>query len=105
MESPWSRRPKPGEAVEKTGPWKPWKTTSRFPTAPTVPWKSRKVGGIPTFPPLRPRLVCLKRKHADPLRQAEGERQDKSVEPDRSRVNKSGQIDKLRTRSVRDTSS
>jgi len=91
------RRRKPGQAVEKTGPWKRWKTINRFPTAPTVPWKSRKAGGIPTFPPLRRRLYRLKRKHANPLRQAEGERQGKSAEPDRSRVNKSGQIDKLPT--------
>ncbi len=44
-------------AVEKAGPWKPWKTTNRFPTAPTVPWKSRRSGGIPTFPPLRRRVL------------------------------------------------
>ena len=37
-----------GQAVEKAGPWKPWKTTNRFPTAPTVPWESRKTGGLPT---------------------------------------------------------
>jgi hypothetical protein len=35
--------------VEKARPWKPWKTTTRFPTAPTVPWKSRNNDGIPTF--------------------------------------------------------
>lgn len=29
------------------GPWKPWKTRQRFPTAPTAPWKSH----TPRFPP------------------------------------------------------
>ena len=84
-------------AVEKAGPWKPWKTKNRFPTAPTVPWKSRRSGGIPTFPPLRRRVLCLRKKHGNPLRQAEGEQQAKSPKPDRSRVNKTGQIDKLTT--------
>src|SRR6266542_2111206 len=36
-------------------PWKEWKTKPRFPTLPTVPWKSRKHREISTFPP--PRLV------------------------------------------------
>ena len=34
-----------------TGRWKAWKTTNRFPPLPTTPWKSRKDGEIPTFPP------------------------------------------------------
>jgi hypothetical protein len=33
------------------GRWKAWKTQSRFPTLPTVPWKSRQRREIPTFPP------------------------------------------------------
>ncbi len=33
------------------GPWKAWKTKRRFPTLPTVPWKSRNSSEIPTFPP------------------------------------------------------
>lgn len=33
--------------------WKAWKTKIRFPKLPTAPWKSRKSGEIPTFPPLR----------------------------------------------------
>src|SRR6266446_572581 len=37
------------------GPWKEWKTKPRFPTLPTVPWKSRLHREIPTFPP--PRLA------------------------------------------------
>jgi RNA polymerase sigma-70 factor, ECF subfamily len=48
-------------------------------------------------PPLRLRVLCLTKKHANPLRQAEGEQQAKSPRPDRSRVNKTGQIDKLTT--------
>src|SRR5450759_1108923 len=32
--------------------WIEWKTNGRFPTRSTVPWKSRKGGEIPTFPPL-----------------------------------------------------
>ncbi len=33
--------------------WKPWKTKSRFPTVPTVPWKSPRRREIPTFPQFR----------------------------------------------------
>ena len=33
--------------------WKAWKTKIRFPKLPPAPWKSRKNGEIPTFPPLR----------------------------------------------------
>src|ERR1035441_7356201 len=32
------------------GPWREWKTQSRFPTLPTGPWKSRQHREIPTFP-------------------------------------------------------
>ena len=34
-------------AVEKTELWKLWKTKSRFPIAPTAPWKSRQPREIP----------------------------------------------------------
>jgi len=37
-------------AVEMPGPWKAWKTESRFPTLPTAPWKSRRRREISTFP-------------------------------------------------------
>src|ERR1035438_4483661 len=47
----------PKSAVEKAGAWKPAKTKSRFPPASTLPWKSRKRRGIPTFPPRRLRLL------------------------------------------------
>ena len=40
-------------AVEKAGVWKPAKTKNRFSPAPTLPWKSRRNGEIPTFPPRR----------------------------------------------------
>src|SRR5208283_1324978 len=48
QEKSWSAR-HPKSAVEKAGAWKPAKTKSRFPPAPTLPWKSRKRHGIPTF--------------------------------------------------------
>src|SRR5216684_9392525 len=44
-------------AVEKTEPWKLWKTKNRFPIAPTAPWKSRQQREIPTFPPHLPRFL------------------------------------------------
>src|SRR5438445_13885682 len=50
MRSPAARWNHP-KAVEKTVPWKPWKTKPRFPTAPTAPWKTRNLGEFPTFPP------------------------------------------------------
>src|SRR5688572_22510312 len=82
------------KAVEKAGPWKSRKTTNRFPASPTAPWKSRRGSAIPTFPPLRRLLLFYPTKrHASPLRQAEGGQQGKSIKPDRSRVNESGQID------------
>ena len=34
-----------------TGSWKARKSKSGFPALSTVPWKSRKSGAIPTFPP------------------------------------------------------
>jgi len=58
---------------------------------------SRGKGGPP---PLRRRVLCLRKNHVNPLRQAEGEQQAKLPKPDRSRVNKSGQIDKLTTASL-----
>ena len=62
-------------AVEKTGPWRPWKTKNRSPTVPTAPWKARNRGGIPTFPPLRRFLLPFKQRPeqgaASPLRRAE----------------------------------
>ena len=59
------------ESVEKAGPWRRWKTTNRFPTVPTAPWKSRNPGGIPTFPPLRLRFPSYGLRTENPLRQAE----------------------------------
>ena len=53
-------RAKAKSAVEKAGAWKPGKTKSRFPPAPTLPWKSRRRREIPTFPPRRQRLLLSK---------------------------------------------
>lgn len=36
--------------MEMPGPWKAWKSRSGFPPLSTVPWKSRRQRGIPTFP-------------------------------------------------------
>jgi hypothetical protein len=66
-------RPRPSsapKAVEKTVPWRPWKTTKRFPTVPTAPWKSRRAG-IPTFPPLQPRRTSYEKRPANLHRQAD----------------------------------
>jgi hypothetical protein len=95
--NPLGAVPKARTSRGKAGPWKPWKTTNRFPTAPTVPWKSRKTGGIPTFPPLRRPLHLLNGKHANPFGKPKGNGRTNQLKPDRSRVNKSGQIDKLTT--------
>src|SRR5207244_893945 len=88
MRSPAARWNHP-KAVEKTVPWKPWKTKPRFPTAPTAPWKTRNLGEFPTFPPPCdspfPSLKKTKGKEGS-MKQA-----------DRSSVNKSGQIQKLPT--------
>src|SRR5262249_23720434 len=84
-------------AVEKPEPWKLWKTNPRFSTVPTAPWKSRKGGGISTFPQLRRLLPISHPQQEKPLPQAEGAQQGRSGEPDSSRVNKTGQIEKLTT--------
>ena len=55
-------RREPESAVEKAGAWKPAKTKSRFPPAPTLPWKSRRKREIPTFPPRRRAVVCRQEK-------------------------------------------
>src|SRR5216117_494422 len=83
MRSPAARWNHP-KAVEKTVPWKPWKTKPRFPTAHTAPWKTRNLGEFPTFPPPCdspfPSLKKTKGKEGSMKR------------ADRSSVNKSGQI-------------
>src|ERR1700692_1684640 len=70
---PMDNRSGPGRnprAVEKPGPWKPWKTKRRFSTVPTAPWKSLKTG-IPTFPPLRLRFPSCEPKNENFRRQAD----------------------------------
>jgi hypothetical protein len=88
------RRRRIRRAVEKTGPWKPGKTKPRFPTVPTAPW----IRGGPTFPPPRRFLFPYQRRNPEnPRRPADAELKRQSAKPDRSRVNQTGQIDKLRT--------
>src|ERR1700740_1332601 len=89
-----SHRPR---AVEKTGPWKRWKTNPRFSTVPTAPWKTRKPSEFPTFPPLRRRFLSFELKPENLLRPAEEVQRDEKTKPDRSRVNKTGHLDLLPT--------
>src|SRR6476620_4208063 len=88
--------------VEKAGAWKPAKTKSRFPPAPTLPWKSRPNREIPTFPPCRLRLLfCPKGKQRPkpkPKRRRPKGRIALFHKADRSRINKTGQLDLLTTR-------
>ena len=69
---PLPRKAKPSkESGGKDGAVETWKTTNRFSTVPTAPWKSQ-TAGISTFPPLRRLLSLLcESKPANPLRQAE----------------------------------
>src|SRR5579884_3534073 len=87
--------------VEKAGAWKPAKTKSRFPPAPTLPWKSRKNREIPTFPPRRLLLLlCQKRKQKQkpkPPRQRPDGRVALFHKADRSLIIKSGHLDLLPT--------
>src|SRR5439155_476107 len=85
MRSPAARRNHP-KAVEKTVPWKPWKTKPRFPTA---PWKTRNLGEFPTFPPPCDSLFPS-------LKKTKGQ-EGSMNQADKSSVNKSGQIQKLPT--------
>src|ERR1043166_3096539 len=91
MRSPTARWNHP-KAVEKTVPWKPWKTKPRFPTAPTAPWKTRNLGEFPTFPPPCDSLFPS-------LKKTKGQ-EGSMKQADRSSVNKSGQIQKLPTASA-----
>src|SRR5207244_6680373 len=91
MRSPAARWNHP-KAVEKTVPWKPWKTKPRFPTAPTAPWKTRNLGEFPTFPPPCDSLFPS-------IKKTKGQ-EGSMKQADRSSVNKSGQIQKLPTASA-----
>src|ERR1700694_5937768 len=84
-----SVRERPKNAVEKAGDWKPAKTKSRFPPAPTLPWKSRKNSEIPTFPQHPPPLIFSNQRTG-------GSRRLKP-KPDRSRVNQTGHLALLTT--------
>src|ERR1022692_3632364 len=95
-----SARERPQSAVEKAGAWKPAKTESRFPPAPTLPWKSCPNCEIPTFPPRRRRLLSSPKEKqkpkTKPRRRPEG-RIALSHKADRSLNNKTGQLDLLTT--------
>src|SRR5580704_8470332 len=92
-------------AVEKAGAWKPAKTTSRFPPAPTPPWKSRTNREIPTFPPRRLRLLqSLQQRPKQKQRPNQKPRRGRPDGPlalfhkaDRSLINRTGQLDLLTT--------
>src|SRR3954454_21383568 len=79
-------------AVEKPELWKPAKTKSRFPPLPTPPWKSRPNREIPTFPPHR--LLFVRVNESQRLLTPP---KPKTPKADRSRVNKSGHLDKVAT--------
>src|SRR5882724_9695526 len=95
--------------MEKAGAWKPAKTKkSRFPPAPTLPWKSRRRREIPTFPPRRRVRLWTRRKrpkqrqrpnrnpNRNPRRRPKG-RVALFHKADRSRINRTGQLDLLAT--------
>src|ERR1035438_4030418 len=74
-----------------TGRWKAWQTTNRFPPLPTAPWKSRKDGEIPTFPPpgVAPRESVENQKNGSHTPPRPGEvpqgRRDSHIPPARRR--------------------
>ena len=82
------QRDNPKSAVEKVGVWKPAKTKSRFPPAPTLPWKSRQEREIPTFPPRRLRLVFYPQKKQRPKPKPQKQRPKRPLHF----VSQSGQI-------------
>src|ERR1700680_2940796 len=95
------RAPVRKSAVEKAGAWKPAKTNSRFPPAPTLPWKSRTNREIPTFPPRRLRLLFYPKEKQRPKPKPKKRRPEGRIalfhKADRSRINKTGQLDLLTT--------
>ncbi len=84
-------------AVEKAGAWKPGKTESRFSPASTLPWKSRRNSGLPTFPPRRLRSLLLPKQRSNPTRRRPDGRIALYHKPDRSLIIKTGQLDLLPT--------
>src|ERR1019366_3387957 len=96
-----SARERPQSAVEKAGAWKPAKTESRFPPAPTLPWKSRPNREIPTFPPRRRRLLSSPKEKQKPKTKPRRRPECRIAlfhKADRSLNNKTGQLDLLTTR-------
>src|SRR5450759_1926383 len=95
-----SARERPQSAVEKAGAWKPAKTESRFPPAPTLPWKSRPNREIPTFPPRRRRLLSSPKEKQKPKTKPRRRPECRIAlfhKADRSLNNKTGQLDLLTT--------
>ncbi len=104
---------RPRRAVEKTGPWKRWKNHKAVFHRPHRPLKSRNPGGIPTFPPLRRLFLTLSQTQTQRQRPASPPSASRrgpadltiktnchEAEADKSCVNQTGQIDKLRTRAL-----
>ena len=92
---------RPKSAVEKAGAWKPAKTKSRFPPAPTLPWKSRtkpRDSHFPTAPTTASALpkTKAKAKTKTPRRRPKG-RITLFHKADRSLIIKTGQLDLLTT--------
>src|SRR5215469_8176479 len=76
-------------AVEKAGRWKAWKTKPRFSHAfhrPLENSQKRRVSHFSTAPTISPRY------------QNQGAEVSMKIRPDNSRVNKTGQLQKLTTR-------
>ena len=96
-----SVRERPKSAVEKAGAWKPAKTKSRFPPAPTLPWKSRPNREIPTFPPRRLRFLFFLGEKQRPKPKLPKRRPSGRIalcrKADRSLIIKTGQLDLLTT--------
>jgi hypothetical protein len=65
-----------------TGPWKPWKTKQRFPTAPTAPWKS-PVGRFPHSHCADAGVMTSKRQQALPSRPADARAKKKKKTTER----------------------
>src|SRR5579863_5427576 len=88
-------------AVEKAGAWKPAKTKSRFPPAPTLPWESRQKREIPTFPPRRLLLLFYPKEKQKQNRKPQKRRPKGRIalfhKADRSLIIKTGQLDLLTT--------
>src|SRR4029453_10080838 len=89
-----ARRNRKGKAVEKPGPWKPWKTKKRFPTVPTA--LRNPIAGFPLSHRLGDDYPCSTEPKT-PIRKPPRGLRANCMKPDRSCVNKTGQVDISRT--------